>query len=92
MERQPCVYKLASQQNDTLYIGITLNLAKRIWEYTADLVPGFSKLYAVNMLVWYEIHETMDSAIHKEKALKKWKIRLINSFNPEWKDLYETIV
>ncbi|MFT7459342.1 MAG: putative endonuclease [Planctomycetota bacterium] len=96
MERQPCVYMLASRRNGTLYIGVTSNLAKRIWEHKADVVAGFTKLYAVHTLVWYEVHENMDSAILREKALKKWrrewKIRLINSFNPEWKDLYKTIV
>ena len=96
MERQPCVYILASRRNGTLYIGVTSTLGKRIWEHKAEAVADFFKLYAVPTLVWHEIHETMESAIHREKTLKKWRrqwqIRLINAFNPEWKELYETIV
>ena len=95
MDRQPCVYMLASQPNGTLYIGVTSNLVKRIWEHKTNIVEGFTRKYKVHNLVWYEIHETMESAITREKALKKWrrewKIGLIKSFNPEWTDLYETI-
>jgi putative endonuclease len=96
MNRQPCVYMLASQCNGTLYIGVTSNLVKRIWEHKTNTVEGFTKKYKVHTLVWYEIHETMNSVIQREKALKKWrrkwKIELIESFNPGWKDLYEIIV
>jgi putative endonuclease len=96
MNRQPCVYMLASQRNGTLYIGVTSNLVKRIWEHKTNAVEAFTKMYKVHTLVWYEIHETMGPAIHREKALKKWKrkwkIGLIESSNPSWKDLYETIV
>lgn len=87
---------MASQRNGTLYIGVTSNLVKRIWEHKTNVVEGFTKKYGVHTLVWYEIHETMDSAIYKEKALKKWrrkwKTDLIESFNPDWHDLYETII
>ena len=76
MERQPCVYMLAIRCNGALYIGVTSNLSKRIWEHKADAVPGFSKLYAVHTLVWYEVHETMDSAIRREKALKKMEDKI----------------
>ena len=96
MNRQPCVYILASQRNGTLYIGVTSNLIKRVWEHQTNIVEGFTKKYKVHTLVWYEIHETKNSAIQREKTLKKWrrkwKIRLIESFNPDWKDLYEIIV
>ena len=96
MNRQPCVYMLASQCNGTLYIGVTSNLVKRIWEHKTNVIEGFTKKYNVHTLVWYEIHETMNSAIQREKALKKWrrkwKIGLIESFNSDWKDLYEIIV
>ena len=96
MERQPCVYMMASQRNGTLYIGVTSNLIKRIWEHKTNVVEGFTKKYGIHLLVWYEVHETMGSAIQKEKTLKKWrrkwKIALIESFNPEWKDLYKTII
>ena len=96
MERQPYVYIMASQRNGTLYIGVTSNLIKRIWEHKTNVVEGFTKKYGVHTLVWYEIHETMDSALQREKALKKWrrnwKIDLIQSFNSDWKDLYKTII
>lgn len=96
MERQPCVYMMASQRNGTLYIGVTSNLIKRIWEHKTNVVEGFTKKYDIHTLVWYEIHETIGSAIQKEKALKKWqrewKMDLIESLNPDWKDLYKTIV
>ena len=96
MERMPCVYILASSRNGTLYIGVTSDLVKRIWEHKNDLVPGFTNKYHVHHLVWYEIHEEMESAILREKQLKKWnrtwKLRLIEDMNSNWKDLYEDIV
>ena len=96
MDRQPCVYMMASQRNGTLYIGVTSNLIKRIWEHKTNVVEGFTKKYGVHVLVWYEIYETMDSAIQREKAHKKWsrkwKTDLIESFNPDWQDLYKTII
>ena len=73
MEKQPCVYILASQPNGTLYLGVTSNLVKRIWEHRHDVVDGFSKSYRVHMLVWYELHGSMSSAIEREKAIKGWK-------------------
>ena len=94
--KQPCVYILSSQRNGTLYIGITSNLVKRVWEHKGHLAEGFTKEYGVDRLVWYEAHETMESAILREKQLKKWnrawKIRLIEEVNPDWKDLYESII
>lgn len=96
MEFLPCVYILASQPNGTLYIGVTSDLGKRVWEHKNDVVAGFTRKYSVHTLVWYEAHETMESAILREKVLKKWnrkwKIRLIESLNPEWRDLYEDII
>ncbi len=96
MERQPCVYMMASQRNGTLYIGVTSNLIKRIWAHKTNVVEGFTKKYGIHTLVWYEIHETIGSALQKEKTLKKWrrkwKIALIESFNPDWQDLYEAII
>ncbi len=92
MERQPCVYLLASKQNGTLYSGVTSALVKRIWEHKNNIVEGFTKKYNIHMLVWYEIHETMESAIKREKAIKKWerswKIDVIEEMNPQWRDLY----
>ena len=94
--KQPCVYILASQRNGTLYVGVTSNLVQRIWQHKSDLVDGFTKKYGVHMLVWYEAHETLESAIAREKALKswrrKWKLDLIESANPAWRDLYGDIV
>ena len=87
---------MASKKNGTLYIGVTSDLAKRIWEHKNAMVEGFSKRYGVRNLVWYEVHETMESAITREKRLKDWKrawkLELIESTNPNWQDLYETIV
>ncbi len=92
---QPSVYILASKPNGTLYIGVTAKLVKRIWEHKNGFVEGFTKRYHVHNLVWYEVHETMESAIKREKALKEWqrawKLRLIEERNPSWKDLYEEI-
>ena len=93
--KTPCVYMLASKPNGTLYIGVTSNLVHRVWQHRDTLVEGFTKRYCVHQLVWYEFHETMESASRKEKALKKWnrtwKINLIERSNPTWSDLYEEI-
>jgi len=92
MERIPCVYILASKPNGTLYIGVTSNISKRIWEHKNNLVEGFTKKYVVHTLVWYEVHQNMGSAIAREKQLKRWKrdwkIKLIIEQNPAWQDLY----
>jgi putative endonuclease len=96
MERQPCVYILASQRNGTLYIGVTSDLRKRVWEHSNDLVEGFTKTYGIHRLVYYELHGDMISAITREKQMKKWrrswKLRLIEDRNPEWCDLREEIL
>ena len=94
--KQPAVYILANKRNGTLYIGVTSDLAKRIWEHKNNVVEGFSKRYGVHQLVWYELHETMESAIQREKQIKewkrKWKLELIESVNPNWQDFYDMIV
>jgi putative endonuclease len=96
VNKQPAVYILASKRNGTLYIGVTSDLVKRISEHRNDMVEGFTKRYSVHQLVWYELHENMQSAIEREKRLKewkrKWKLELIESTNPNWQDLYYTIV
>jgi putative endonuclease len=96
MEKQPAIYILASQRNGTLYVGVTSNLVKRVWEHKNDQVDGFSRRYGVHMLVYYEILDTMDVAITREKQIKAGskakKLRLIESMNPEWNDLYASIV
>jgi putative endonuclease len=95
MSKQPCVYLLASGRNGTLYVGVTSNLIKRVWEHKNHVVDGFTKKYQVDRLVWYEVHETMESAVQREKAIKEWqrawKLRLIEKSNPDWADLYETL-
>ena len=93
--KQPCVYMLASKRNGTLYVGVTSNLVQRVWQHKNALVEGFTKRYGVHTLVWYEIHETMESAITREKAIKRWKrdwkIELIQRDNPSWGDLYDDL-
>ncbi|EIL99370.1 GIY-YIG nuclease family protein [Rhodanobacter thiooxydans] len=95
-ELQPAVYILASQRNGTLYIGVTSNLVQRVWQHREGVVEGFTEKHNVKMLVWYEQHATMESAITREKSLKKWnrvwKLRLIEAANPEWRDLWAEIV
>jgi len=91
--KQYYVYILASKKNGTLYIGITNNLVRRVYEHKEGLVEGFTKKYNVKNLVYYEIHNSVYEAIKREKALKKWlrkwKIELIEKMNPTWKDLYK---
>ena len=86
----PCVYILASKRNGTLYVGVTSNLIQRVWQHRNDQVEGFTKRYKVHTLVWYEQHETMESAIAREKAIKEWqrawKLELIEAANPGWQD------
>ncbi len=85
-------YILASRPYGTLYIGVTSEFAKRIWEHREGLYPGFTRKYGVKRLVWYEPHHSMTAAIQREKSLKKykrdWKINLIERENPRWEDLY----
>jgi len=93
---QPAVYILASKRNGTLYIGVTSDIVKRVWEHKNNVIDGFTKRYSVHQLVWYELHESMEFAIIREKQLKnwkrKWKLELIESVNLDWIDLYSTIV
>ena len=96
VNKQPAVYILASKRNGTLYIGVTSDLVKRIWEHNNNMVEGFTKRYNVHRLVWYELHDSMQSTIIREKRLKdwkrKWKLELIESSNPKWQDLYHRII
>ena len=93
--KQPCVYILASARMGTLYTGVTSDLIKRLWEHREKLAEGFTKRYDVYRLVWYEVHECMESAIQREKSIKgwkrQWKIELIEKRNPEWRDLYQSL-
>lgn len=96
MSKQPAVYILASKRNGTLYIGVTSDLSKRVWEHKNDLVDGFTKRYRIHRLVYYELHEDMTLAISREKQMKKWnrawKLELIEKQNPDWRDLWEGIL
>ena len=93
--KQPAVYLLASKRNGTLYTGVTSNLAARVWQHKNNQVEGFTMKYRVHMLVYYEAHQDMASAILREKQIKKWnrkwKLDLIEKFNPDWRDLYDDI-
>jgi putative endonuclease len=94
--KQFYVYIMASQRNGTLYTGVTSNLIQRVWQHREGLVDGFTKRYGVKKLVYFEIHETAERAITREKQIKKWdrawKVEMIEKDNPQWKDLYEFIV
>lgn len=95
-QRQPCVYIIASKRNGTLYVGVTSDPVRRIYEHKTDMVEGFTKKYGVHQLVYIETHNTMEQAITREKQMKEWKrqwkIELIETHNPEWNDLYETVL
>jgi putative endonuclease len=90
------VYIMASKKKGTLYIGVTSNLIKRVYEHKNNLVEGFTKKYGIHNLVYYEQTEDANSAIQREKRMKawkrQWKIELIESMNPNWKDLYNDII
>jgi putative endonuclease len=92
MTRHPAVYILASKRNGTLYVGVTSDLIKRIWEHKQDIVEGFTRKYQVHNLVYFEQHEDMLQAIQREKQIKKWnrawKINLIEKANSTWRDLW----
>ncbi len=93
--KQPCVYILANECRGTLYIGVTSDLLRRVWQHKNGSAEGFTERYGVHTLVWYESHETMRSAIVREKSIKNWrrvwKLELIEEDNPTWRDLYEDI-
>lgn len=95
MDKLPCVYILANRRNGTLYTGMTSDLIKRVWEHKNNKVEGFTSRYGIHMLVWYETHQMISSAIAREKALKewkrKWKLALIEKNNPNWLDLYSNL-
>ena len=96
MERHSYIYIITNNSNSTLYIGVTSNLIKRIWEHKNHVVEGFSKRYHLSKLVYYEIFDDIENAILREKYLKgkkrEFKINLIEQMNKEWKDLYEEII
>jgi putative endonuclease len=93
MERIPCVYMLASGFHGTLYTGVTSQLPGRVWQHREEVTKGFTARYRVKRLVWFEVHATMETAINREKSIKRWlrqwKIELIEAENPTWRDLAE---
>jgi putative endonuclease len=95
MEKLPCVYIVANSRNGTLYTGVTSDLPKRIHEHREGVVDGFTKRYRCKLLVWYEVHEEMETAIAREKQIKagsrKRKLALIEALNPRWRDLFPDI-
>lgn len=89
------VYILASRPRGTLYVGMTTDLRRRVWEHREGVVEGFTKEHGVKMLVYFEAHETLDDALEREKRIKRWrrawKIDLIRSRNPDWRDLFDDL-
>jgi len=94
--KQPAVYILASARNGTLYVGVTSDLVQRVYQHKTNAVKGFTAAHSVHDLVWFELHETMISAIAREKTIKEWKrswkLKLIEDANPSWRDLYSELV
>jgi len=92
MERLYWVYILAGRRNGTLYVGVTNDLSRRVFEHKQKLVSGFTAKYGVDLLVWYESHADIDEALTREKSRKRWrrawKLKLIEDMNPDWDDLY----
>ncbi len=95
MERRPAVYIMTNHYIGTLYIGVTSDLPRRVWLHRSDCVEGFTRSYALHRLVWFEMHDSMYAAISREKQLKKWKrewkLNLISTANPQWRDLWQDI-
>ena len=95
MGKQFYVYIMTSRRNGTLYIGMSSNLVQRVWNHKNNMVEGFTEKYNVKHLVYYEVHESAESAITREKQIKKWrrkwKLRLIEEHNPQWEDLFSKI-
>ena len=93
--KQPCVYLMANKRNGTVYAGVTSNLLQRVTQHREGILPGFTLRYGCKQLVWFEVHESMEAAIAREKQIKGGnraaKLRLIETLNPDWRDLYETL-
>ena len=94
--KQPAVYIMSNRKNGVLYVDVTSNLIQRAYQHQLHIVKGFTDRYNLETLVWYELHETMESAIQREHTMKhwrrQWKIELIEKMNPEWRDLWLEIV
>ncbi len=95
MERVGYVYIMASRRNGTLYLGVTGDLPKRVWEHRNGVVAGFTKKYGCHLLVWYEAHDNIEAARQRELRMKEWKrawkVKEIEGMNPDWVDLFETL-
>ncbi|MBN8808633.1 MAG: GIY-YIG nuclease family protein [Sphingomonas sp.] len=95
MEKAGFVYIMARRRNGTIYIGVTSDLPKRVWEHRNGTVDGFTKRYGCHLLVWYEAHDNIEEARQRELRMKEWrrnwKLREIEGMNPDWEDLYECI-
>ena len=95
MKGRPCAYMMANKRNGTIYTGVTSDLPRRVWQHREGVADGFTKRYGCKMLVWFEGHETMESAISREKQVKagsrRGKLKLIESLNHTWRDLFEDI-
>lgn len=95
MEKRGYVYLMASKPNGTLYIGVTSDLLKRVWEHRDGVADGFTRRYGCKTLVWFEVHDRIEEAIRREKQMKEWrrawKIRQIVDMNPDWTDLFPTL-
>jgi len=93
--KEPAVYVMASRRNGTLYTGVTSQLIQRAWQHRESVVPGFTRRYGCKLLVWFEMHGTMEAAIVREKQIKagsrKKKIALIEGMNPGWRDLFDEV-
>ena len=96
MTKMAYVYMLANKRGGTLYVGVTSDIVRRVWEHKNGLIEGFTKRYGLKMLVWMEVHDSIESAIRREKSLKdwhrRWKIELIERENPAWRDLYSEML
>ncbi len=94
--KQYYVYIITNKPYGTLYVGISSNLVQRIYQHREGMAPGFSKEHGLNRLVWYQMHQDVNEAIASEKKIKKWrrdwKVNVIQEMNPEWKDLYPSII
>ena len=92
----PAVYMMSNRRHGTLYVGVTGDLPRRVWEHREGVYPGFTETYGLKHLVWYEPHDLITEAIRREKALKRyrrdWKIALIEAANPDWDDLYPSLI
>lgn len=96
MTKQPAIYIMASARNGTLYVGVTSNLVQRVWQHRTSAIPGFTSRYGCKLLVYFELHDDMSTAIAREKQIKGGsrarKLALIEAGNPTWRDLYENIL